>query len=48
MAVEHVLARVKEYRVLAGVYRGRVERYDDCFSVVAGLHNYRVMGRLAW
>lgn len=46
--VEHVLARLEKFRVLEGVYRGRQRFYDDCFAVVAGLSNYRVLGRLAW
>jgi hypothetical protein len=48
IAVEHVLARLEQYRILAGLYRGQRARYDDCFGVVAGLNNFRVLGRLAW
>jgi hypothetical protein len=48
IVVEHVLARLEQYRILAGLYRGRRAHYDDCFGVVAGLHNFRVLGRLAW
>lgn len=48
IAVEHVLARLEQYRILAGLYRGRRTRYDDCFGVIAGLNNFRVLGRLAW
>lgn len=48
IAVEHVLARLEQYRILAGLYRGRRARYDDCFGVVAGLNNFRVLGCLAW
>lgn len=46
--VEHVLARLEQYRILAGLYRGRRARYDDCFGVVAGLNNFRVLGSLSW
>ncbi len=48
IAVEHVLARLEQYRILAGLYRGRRAGYDDCFGVVAGLNNFRVLGRLTW
>jgi hypothetical protein len=48
IAVEHVLARLEQYRILAGLYRGQRTRYDDCFGVVAGLNNFRVMDCLAW
>lgn len=48
VAVEHVLAGLEKFQILAGLYRGEPQRYDDCFGVVAGLHNFRVLGRLAW
>lgn len=48
IVVEHALAALKRYRVLAEVYRGQMQRYDDCFGVVCGLQNFRVMGRLSW
>lgn len=48
VAVEHVLGRLKKYQMLSGRYRGRSERYDDCFAVCAGLHNYRTMNTLSW
>ena len=48
MPVEHVLARLEQSRILAGLYRGPIERYDDTFAIVAGLTNFRALGRLAW
>lgn len=48
VAVEHVLAGLEKFQILAGIYRGEPQRYDDCFGLVCGLHNYRVLGRLAW
>ncbi|MDP9353055.1 MAG: hypothetical protein M3P51_16155 [Chloroflexota bacterium] len=48
IVVEHVLARLEQYGILAGLYRGRRARYDDCFCVLAGLSNFRVLGSLAW
>ena len=39
--VEHVIGHLKKFRLLAEVYRGRPERYDESALVIAGLHNYR-------
>jgi len=46
--VEHVIGHLKKFRLLAGIYRGKLERYDESASVIAGLHNYRELGRLSW
>lgn len=46
--VEHVIGHLKKYRMLAGIYRGRMERYDESALVMAGLHNYRELGKLNW
>ncbi len=48
IAVEHTLAALERYRILAEVYRGQMERYDVCFGIIRGLQNFRVMGRLSW
>ncbi len=39
--VEHVIADLKVFQVLAQVYRHSRERYNDCFVTVAGLSNRR-------
>lgn len=46
--VEHMLCRLEKFKILAGVYRAKISIYDDCFAVVAGIVNYKSMGRLAW
>jgi hypothetical protein len=46
--VEHVIGHLKKYRLLAGIYRGRPERYDESALVIAGLNNYRELGKLNW
>ena len=46
--VEHAIGHLKKYRLLAGIYRGRPERYDESALVIAGLHNYRQLGKLSW
>lgn len=46
--VEHVIGHLKKYRLLAGIYRGGLERYDESAQVIAGLNNYRELGKLNW
>jgi len=48
MPVEHVLAFLQKFNILAGLYRGPTHRYDDIFLVVAGLSNFRILNKLAW
>jgi hypothetical protein len=48
MPVEHVIGHLKKYRMLAGIYRGEPERYDENASIIAGLHNYKELGKLSW
>lgn len=45
MPVEHHFARLKTFRVLADVFRGRQDAHEDIFCVVAGLLNFRQTGR---
>ena len=47
IGVEHTLAHLERFGLLAGSYRGQLEDYDENFLVIAGLHNFRRMGRLA-
>jgi DDE superfamily endonuclease len=46
--VEHTLAFLQKFGILAGIYRGPTHRYDDTFLVVAGLSNFRKMNSLTW
>jgi hypothetical protein len=48
MPVEHVIGHLKKFRMLAGIYRGEPKRYDENASVIAGLHNYKELGKLSW
>ena len=38
----------EKFRLLAEIYRGREERYDESALVIAGLHNYKELGKLSW
>lgn len=46
--VEHTLAHLKRFKLLAGIYRGPEAVYDDTFLAIAGLHNFRKLNVLAW
>jgi len=46
--VEHAIGHLKKFRLLAEIYRGKPERYDESALVIAGLHNYRELGKLSW
>lgn len=46
--VEHALAHLKRFKLLAGIYRGPTQSYDDTFLAISGLHNFRKLNRLSW
>jgi hypothetical protein len=46
--VEHTLAHLKRFKLLAGIYRGPEAVYDDTFLAIVGLHNFRKLNALAW
>lgn len=43
ICVEHVLSRIKKYRIAAEVYRGSESAYDAHMNLVAGLVNLRTL-----
>lgn len=48
MPVEHLFAKLKKFNILAQCYRGDWYVHEDIFAVVAGLINFRALGRLLW
>lgn len=48
IAVEHVLGQLKKFKILAGIYRGSHDTYDDTFSIITGIHNYKKLAKLSW
>lgn len=46
--VENALAHLKRLELLAAIYRGPQQHYDDTFLVISGLHNFRKLNALAW
>lgn len=47
VAVEHSLARVKKFRILADIYRNSKERYSATFKSIAFIANLRMLERTA-
>jgi hypothetical protein len=41
--IEHVICRLKKYRILADVFRNKLRRYDKISDIVSGLINCRIM-----
>ena len=48
MPVEHMFAKLKKFNILAQRYRGDWVVHEDLFAIVAGLINFRALGRLSW
>ena len=43
VVVEHVICRIKKFRIMSDVFRNRLKRYNRISDIVTGLVNYRVM-----
>jgi len=43
--VEHRIGRLKKFRIIGDEFRNRVKGYDDAFSIVSGLVNFRLMSQ---
>ena len=48
MQVEQNIGHLKNWRVLSGLFRADTQRHESTFAVVAGLHNFRILGALSW
>jgi len=46
--IEHALAHLKRFKLLAGIYRGAEATFDDTFLTITGLHNFRNLNALSW
>lgn len=42
VVVEHVIRRLKIFRILAERYRNRRKRFSMRFNLIAGLYNYEI------
>ncbi|MGH2623070.1 MAG: transposase family protein [Sphingobacterium sp.] len=43
IVIEHVIAKLKKYRIMNDVFRNRLRKYDSISDMVSGLINYRIM-----
>jgi len=43
IVIEHVICRIKKYRIMNDVFRNRLRKYDRASDIVSGLVNYRIM-----
>jgi len=46
--VEHVIGRLKKFRIMSELYRNRRSAHADYLAVVAGLINFRALNSLYW
>ena len=46
--VEHVIGRLKKFRIVAELYRNRRPAHGDFFVAVAGLINFKALNSLDW
>ena len=42
IAVEHVIGRIKRFRIVADRYRNRRKRFALRFKLIAGIYNYEL------
>jgi hypothetical protein len=43
IVIEHVICRIKKYRIMNDIFRNRLRKYDKVSDIVSGLVNYRIM-----
>ena len=43
IVIEHVICRIKKYRIMNDVFRNRLRKYDRISDIVSGLVNCRIM-----
>ena len=42
IVIEHVISRIKKYRIMNDIFRNRLKKYDRISDIVSGLVNYRI------
>lgn len=40
--VEHILSRIKKFKILAQTYRGRIEEFNQIFRNIAAIYNFKM------
>ena len=42
IVIEHIICRLKKYRIMSDVFRNRLRKYNKVSDIVVGLVNYRI------
>ena len=45
IVIEHVICRLKKYRILSDAFRNKLRRYNQVTDIISGLINYRIMNQ---
>ncbi|MBF6594025.1 MAG: hypothetical protein IVW51_06210 [Thermaceae bacterium] len=48
LPVEHMIAKLEKFKILAGEYSARLHTYNPTLALVSGLVNFKTLGKLAW
>ncbi|HXT84196.1 MAG TPA: transposase family protein [Verrucomicrobiae bacterium] len=40
--IEHIICRLKKYRIMSYIFRNRLRKYNKVLDTVAGLINYKI------
>jgi DDE superfamily endonuclease len=43
IVIEHVICRLKKYRILSDIFRNKLRKYNQVSDIVSGLVNYKIM-----
>lgn len=43
VVIEHVIGKMKKFRIMGNKFRNKLKRYDDMTSIISGLINLKVM-----
>jgi hypothetical protein len=43
IVIEHIIYRLRKYRIINGVFRNKLRKYNRISDIVSGLVNYRIM-----
>lgn len=43
IVIEHIICRLKKYRIMSDIFRNRLRKYNKVSDIVSGLVNYRII-----
>ncbi len=44
--IEHIICRLKKYRIMSDIFRNKLRKYNRISDIVAGLVNHRILNHL--